>query len=133
MPDENRYTISDALLPLLDVALLLMGFFIVVFAVAASSHERQDPGATSESVGLPSNVLVVRIEADAGIVMREGEAQLHLDNADELRKRLRQLRDHSETVVLLTIDDPWSRDANEVYRKCKGAIQDAGVRYARIY
>ena len=130
---SQMFTVSDGLLPLLDVTLLLLGLFIIILGVVASEVADTDgPSKTTpgtESMTLPSNVVLLRIAQDHTISLSGKEV-----TQEQLKDRLHNLHANKEkSVVLLQIDNAWDMESNTIFEKCRKEIQDAGLKYTRVF
>jgi len=129
MSENCGYRVSDALLPLLDVSMLLLGLFLIILTAQASKVNETDEG---DEPGLPGNVIIIQIDSEARIRLHAQGRIIAVANPQELRQNY--LRNFSQdTVVLIKIDDPWSQRANEIYKQCLSSIREAGLRRSRIY
>ena len=136
----SYFTTSDALLPLLDVATLLLGLFIVLFTAATMQDKenagKNEPAGAPESrddMGIPNNILIIQVDRNADINVRiKGEMQKI--GAHELTERLKsEKRQREDILVLLAIENPWDIRSNAVYEEASKSIREAGLRYSRVY
>ncbi len=134
MAESPRYGVSDALLPLLDVALLLLGLFIIIFQVEVALSRKQE-SQSPERLSLPGNVVIVQIDRNARILFHDASGKVDVRGPDVLqRDYLRGLRlSDPDTIVLTTLDNPWCGDSSTLYKQCRQAIRQERLRQARLH
>ena len=123
------FTVSDGLLPLLDVTLLLLGLFMIILGVVASDAANSGESSNSATMTLPSGVALLRIASDQSIFLSDRKI-----SQERLDERLRDLLvKDGKTVVLLQVDNVWDPESSEMLEKCRKEIQNIGLHYARVY
>lgn len=121
------FSISDALLPLLDVAILLLGLLMILWTVHAANikQDSQDAARPAESL-LPSQVELLTVQS-SGQFQYGGEL---LDKA-ALEDRMEQgSRLESDRLILIVVEDPWSEDCNDAYEVALSLIRRNELTYA---
>lgn len=114
---EKVFSISDALMPLLDVTILLLGLIMILWTVQANDSQESEDTAQQ----LPSQVNLVSIKSNGTFLLDGTRMPEKL-----LKDRLRSSRDR---LVLILIEDPWSPDCNEAYQQLKQMVQNLKLKY----
>ena len=134
-PRSKPISVTEGLLPLLDVAILLLGFFIILLASGASS---QEPAPSEASVPGIGQVILLRIVADKEMYVSGGDdtKAIQVSDVEKLSSELSKLTKQGikdEPLVLIYYEDwlgDFSPDFNE---RLIAAVRKASCRYARTY
>ena len=139
----NKITIglSEGLLPLLDISILLLGFFIILFAAGAFNQEDSGGGSQSSTdKSLPgiSQVILIRVKSHDSIFVSSGPEAgsrevTDLDKLPEALSAIKQNRNEDKPVVLIYYENPWADHPQDLDRKIVKAVCDLSCRYSRIY
>jgi biopolymer transport protein ExbD len=136
---KNAIGIAEGLLPLLDVSVLLLGFFIILLASGAFSQD-SSPSPPKESA-LPgiSQVVLLRVERENVLNISTGKDAVSAENVtvETLPSVLRGLRKDkggkNQPIVLLYYENPWADLSASFDVKLTQAIREAEYRYTRVY
>lgn len=126
-PRSPAFSISDALLPLLDVAILLLGLIMILWTVNAANIKQESGNATSSAESLfPSQVDLLTVASNGRF--HYGKESL---DGDALEDRLdRGASPQSDRLILIVVEDPWSKDCNDAYETALNLIRENMLRYA---
>ena len=136
MPKRNNTIgVTEGLLPLLDVAILLLGFFIILLASGASS---QNPAPTEASVPGIGQVILLRVVAENEMYISGGgdTKSIQVSDVEKLSSELNKLKKQGikdEPIVLCYYKDPWRDFPPDFDTKLINAVRLAACRYARTY
>jgi len=110
---RSRITVAEGMLPLLDVSILLLGFFLILFAMGAFSADSASSESEDSIPGL-SAVIVLQIQADGRMTLDahggEGETKDTI-GINELEEALEQFKtspkNNKKPLVLINYEDPF--------------------------
>lgn len=125
------FTVSDGLLPLLDVTLLLLGLFMVILGVVASdvSSSSDSKNLSISKATLPSSVILLRIDKNHEIFL-SGKKVLNNQLVEQLGVISSKKK---KAIILLQIENIWDPNSNKIFKQCRESIQNANLHYARVY
>jgi biopolymer transport protein ExbD len=128
------FQVSDALLPLLDVAMLLLGLFMILMAVQASDNDDGGETGTDQQVAtLPGNIFLIEIEKDGEVwLTQRGDRSIVPNGAKNLVRQIGALSDKNDNnYAVLFVNDPAGRRSSDVYRQCAMELARNNIRFAR--
>ena len=135
---KNAIGVAEGLLPLLDVSVLLLGFFLILFASGAFSQSQGQQAPTEATLPGIGQIILLRVKAADAMdlsVSGEGKPQAikSLDSLREALGKARQTRGKEEPLVLLYYEDPWGSFPRGFDAQVTGIVRAAGCRFARAY
>ena len=131
-------SVAEGMLPLLDVSVLLLGFFIILLASGAFSQNSGTPAPTDQILPGIGQVILLRIQgADSMVIsggtdMESAKTTALKTLSDDL-KSIRQAKGEDEPLVLIYYEDPWVNYPHDFDAKITSAIRKADCRFARTY
>jgi len=126
--DSSRFAVSDALLPLLDISVLLLGLFMIIMAMGQAASSQAGSSGQPTVASLPIEVSLLKINAD-GQVEYGGRSMNASDFSDELRS---SREGGTEKLILLDVVDPWSANADSAYMMVLRAVRENHRRYCLV-
>ena len=142
---DSGFSISDALLPLLDVALVLLGLFVVLFSLAtlepmgmSQTEMSQTEMSQAEMTIRPAREAQVAVLVFRGAERWgwRGHEALEVQGLDELRRTLGRFRDslpEGPGVVMLVDEGAWTPEHDAQFLQTRRAVMEAGLRLGRAY
>lgn len=131
---RSMFQVSDALLPLLDVAMLLLGLFMILIAVQASGDDDgADAGAAQQAATLPGNIILIEIEKGGEVwLTQKGDRSIVPNGAKNLVRQIGSLSNRNENnYAVLFVKDSSDRRSSDVYRQCAIELARNNIRFAR--
>jgi len=129
--------ITESLLPLLDVTILLLGFFMVLFATGAF-RQQQETRAPSEAT-LPGigKIILLKVARDGRLYISTGDTGtmkgVRPDRLASEIEHAKKTQPERESLVLVYYEDPWARYPSDLPANIVKAVRAAKCRYARAY
>lgn len=134
--ESNALEVAEGLLPLLDVSLLLLGFFIILAVAGAFGKPRGKPK-------LPGieQVMLLRVVGPNELYLsgkKDGSPEaISLDELEDSLNRMKRENNYSDRdkpIVLIYFEDAWREDFPEDWdKRLHSKIRQSDVRYARTY
>jgi len=137
-PGETARGIAEGLLPLLDVSILLLGFFMMLFAMGAFQQQEQETRKSSEASlpGIGQIILLKVSKSGALYISVNNKGTLKRVSPDRLRFELenaKRTQRRGESLVLVYYEDPWAYYPSDLLESIVEAVRAAKCRYARAY
>ena len=123
---------TEGVLPLLDVSLLLLGFFIILLASGAfSSSKSSDTGI---DIGNIEKILLLEINDNGHLIISDSENSREI-TINSLSNYLKQIAgSHEEhSIVIIHLAHPWLDKVSVSYQAAKREIRNVNMRYARVF
>lgn len=135
---RNAIGVAEGLLPLLDVSVLLLGFFLILFASGAFSQGQGLPAPTEATLPGIGQVILLRVKAADSMYLSGGsdKGSREIKSLEGLREefvKAPQTRGKEEPLVLLYYDNPWGSFPRRFDAQVTGIVRAAGCRFARAY
>lgn len=137
--NSSALSVAEGLLPLLDVSILLLGFFLILFASGAFSPEPVEPAPTEASLPGIGQVILLRVEGPDRLFVSGGSVEgdskpSSLDTLPNDLVAVKQPRGEDEPIVLVYYADPWADDFPAGWEhRLYDRLRRAGCRYARTF
>lgn len=101
--------VAEALLPLLDVTILLLGFYIILFATGVLSFTRVVTEYTIPGIG---QVILLRVEDDKQLFIQwgEGTEDVRITDVENLKESLEKIKEdlgREDSIVLVYYSKIW--------------------------
>ena len=128
MPDGDetgRFSVSDALLPMMDVSILLLGLLLIIVAVAVAQSSSTDQEGAEKSLSLPAEVNLLTVEADGRLVLKGKPLDLAAFRHDLASSNYSA----EERLFLITVEDPWSKESDKAYTSVLEILRGRKLRY----
>lgn len=138
--EGESFSISDALLPLLDVALVLLGLFVVLFSMATLDPVTHAGTEAADSADAP----VLRPAGEAPVAVLallgeerwrwQGRTREEIEGVEALRRTLRRFRDEAHEgrgIVMLVDEAAWTPMHDESLLQTRRAVLETGLRLGR--
>lgn len=133
---EKGVRVAEALLPLLDVAILLLGFYIILFAIGEFSPPQVVTERSEKSLPGLDRVLVLRIENENSLLLYSSTdvEPVRIPGLNQLEKLLTEIYGEyvSEHPTLLVYHRAWSLPDNFV-NELNDTIRKIGYRHFHFY
>jgi len=139
-------TVTEGLLPLLDVSILMLGLLFVLWNMALARQAAKSGQASTQVLPGINMVVVLDVAPNGNMTLRipdaEGTQTVNsVKSVDELKKLLMQRaeklpKEHADSsrrpLVLVVYQDPW-RMSEDIGAELAKALRDSNCRYARVY
>lgn len=136
---KSGFSVAEGLLPLLDVALLLVGFFLILLMAAASgSDQAPDPNDDTKALSAKlDHLLIVQVKESGTLVLSGGdiESPKSFESLNELKNALQNMKpaDGGSSLLLIHYENPWSSKLSKEFdRDLTAAAKEAEFQYARF-
>jgi biopolymer transport protein ExbD len=134
---QTAFTIAEGLLPLLDISVLLLGLFIVMFAAGVLTDSGAAPAADESSLPGIGQVILLKVDETGKLWVLAGSGKpgrsVGLSKLQTELKAVKQARAEQEPLVLVYYENPWRNYPAGMERQIIKALRKEGCRYARAY
>lgn len=136
--NSSALSVAEGLLPLLDVSILLLGFFLILFASGAFTPEPVESPPTEASLPGIGQVILLRVEGPDRLVVSGGRAEedsnpSSLGTLPNDLEAVKQARGEHEPIVLVYYADPYADFPDGWERRLYATLRKERCRYARTH
>ncbi|MBT3380489.1 MAG: hypothetical protein HN742_10770 [Lentisphaerae bacterium] len=131
--NEEALSVSDALLPLLDVSILLLGLFMILLSTQASQSQQEAAETDGGQSKAPAEVLLLTIRSHGNLTITSGGVEAREVTLETLSKTLSGSQADGDMIVLVQIEDPWRKNVDSLYRECLKILRSQGIGFSRVF
>lgn len=127
-------TITDGLMPLLDIILLLLGMFIILTGISSSAAQSsENSNSTTTIVNIKSvdaSILALKIDRDGKYVYKNNSNEdISTSDVGEIKENLEQNKEGSRPFLLIILDNLNSQEASGALERLTEMIDDNNFSY----